>query len=154
MSGIIILPIILIYIFVVFLIYKIVLKSTNKKFFSRMFFIGVLTFPFWDLIIQKTIKTVYQFSGALESKIYAYPEKDKNGMIESYQIEVLGINYYWDYTIEKRIKDNYKSILKEKIKYLDFTFSNEKNKIFRFYLNGENVVCKIIKNEKARFKHK
>lgn len=120
MSGIIILPIILIYIFVAFLIYKIVLKSTDKKFFSRMVFIAVITFPFWDLILQKTIKTIYQFPGVLEPKIYAYPEKDENGMIESYQVEVLTINSYWDYTIEGKIKNNYKNILKEKIKYLDF----------------------------------
>ena len=83
MSGIIIFPIVLIYIFVAFLIYKLVLKNTNKKFFSRMIFIGILTFPFWDLIIQKGIKTIFEISGVLEPKIYAYPEKDVNGMIES-----------------------------------------------------------------------
>ncbi|WP_198304467.1 hypothetical protein [Arcobacter vandammei] len=43
MSGIIIFPIVLIYIFVAFSIYKLVLKDTNKKFFSRMVFVGIFT---------------------------------------------------------------------------------------------------------------
>lgn len=120
MSGIIIFPIVLIYIFVAFLIYKLVLGNTNKKFLSSMVFIGILTFPFLDLIVQKIIKEIYISTGVLESKIYTYPEKDVNGMIESYQLEVSTINSYWDDTVEKKIKNNYKNTLKEKIKYLDF----------------------------------
>jgi hypothetical protein len=154
MSGIIIFPIVLIYIFVAFLIYKLVLGNTNKKFLSSMVFVGILTFPFLDLIVQKIIKEIYISTGVLESKIYTYPKKDVNGMIESYQLEVSTINSYWDDTVEKKIKNNYKNTLKEKIKYLDFIFSNEKNKIFRFYLSNENVVYKVINNEKARFRHK
>ena len=76
-----------IYIFIAFLIYKLVLKDTNKKFLSSMVFIGILTFPFWDLIIQKGIKTIFEVSGVLEPKIYAYPEKDENGMIKSLNIK-------------------------------------------------------------------
>jgi hypothetical protein len=57
-----------------------------------MIFVGILTFPFWDLIIQKGIKTIFEISGVLEPKIYAYPEKDENGMIESLNIKDIESN--------------------------------------------------------------
>lgn len=46
-----------------------------------VFFI-ILLAPFWDLIIQKGIKTYYE-TFKMESTIYAYPQRDKDGKIES-----------------------------------------------------------------------
>lgn len=50
-----------------------------------VFFI-ILLAPFWDLIIQKGIKTYYE-TFKMESTIYAYPERDKDGKIESLGID-------------------------------------------------------------------
>lgn len=41
------------------------------------------------MIAQKAIKTYYINSGLLEPKIYAMPEKDENGKIESLSLEVV-----------------------------------------------------------------
>lgn len=50
-----------------------------------VFFI-ILFAPFWDLIIQKGIKTYYE-TFKMESTIYAYPERNKDGKIESLGID-------------------------------------------------------------------
>ena len=151
--GFIIGPIILVYILVSFFISRLIYKISKREILSVVSFLILVSFPFWDIFVQSTIREVYISSGALESKIYAYPEKDENGMIESYQLETSNINYYLDDTIIEKIKNTYESSLKEKIKYLDFPFYiNGDNKIFRFYLEDGNVVYKVFNNEKARFK--
>ncbi len=152
MSGIIIFPIVLIYIFVAFLIYKLVLKNTNKKFFSRMIFIGILTFPFWDLIIQKGIKTIFEISGVLEPKIYAYPEKDENGMIES--LSLVKVKYLPKDLIlndEISIHRQLKRIVKD---FYETSVYNEKEKfdssIFR--INIDENSYSYVKEEYSRFR--
>ena len=152
MSGIIIFPIVLIYIFVAFLIYKLVLKNTNKKFFSRMIFIGILTFPFWDLIIQKGIKTIFEISGVLEPKIYAYPEKDVNGMIES--LSLVKVKYLPKDLIlndEISIHRQLKRIVKD---FYETSVYDEKEKfdssIFR--INIDENSYSYVKEEYSRFR--
>ncbi len=62
-------------------------KHTRKlKAFSFVVFLVVLLAPFWDLIIQKGIKTYYE-NYKMNYTINAYPEKDENGMIESLGVE-------------------------------------------------------------------
>ena len=81
-----------------------------------MIFTLILTFPFWDLIVQKAIKTVYQFSGPLEPKIYEMPEMDENGMIESFSYGKSNSIY-----TEKRVQSSvYGDLLKKKRKSIDF----------------------------------
>ena len=152
--GFIIGPIILIYIIVSFFISRLIYKISQRGILSAVSFLMIVTFPFWDIVVRSTIREFYISSGVLESKIYAYPEKNEDGMIESYQLETSNINYYLDDTMKEKIKNTYESALKERIKYLDFIFPDNKNKIFRFYLENGNVVYKILNNEKARFKHK
>ena len=55
------------------------------KHIGKIVFIVVLLAPFWDLIIQKGVKTYYQ-AFKMEAKIYAYPELDEDGKIESLDI--------------------------------------------------------------------
>lgn len=74
MSGIIMLPIFLMYILFATFMYK----ATT----SKIILVVILIFPIWDLVIQKGIKTYYQLF-KMEPKIYAMPEFDKNGKIES-----------------------------------------------------------------------
>ncbi len=62
-------------------------KHTRKlKAFSFVVFLVVLLAPFWDLIIQKGIKTYYE-NYKMNYTINAYPEKDENGMIESLGVD-------------------------------------------------------------------
>ena len=62
-------------------------KHTRKlKAFSFVVFLVVLLAPFWDLIIQKGIKTYYE-NYKMGYTINAYPEKDENGMIESLGVD-------------------------------------------------------------------
>ena len=62
-------------------------KHTRKlKAFSFIIFLVVLLAPFWDLIIQKGIKTYYE-NYKMNYTINAYPEKDENGMIESLGVD-------------------------------------------------------------------
>ena len=49
---------------------------------GKIVFVVVLLAPFWDLIIQKGVKTYYQ-TFKMEGEIYAYPEFDADGKIES-----------------------------------------------------------------------
>jgi hypothetical protein len=141
-----------IYIFIAFLIYKLVLKYTNKKFFSMMIFIGILTFPFWDLIIQKGIKTIFEVSGVLEPKIYAYPEKDENGMIES--LSLVKVKYLpKDVILNDEISTHrqLKRIVKD---FYETSVYNEKEKfdssIFR--INIDKNSYSYVKEEYSRFR--
>jgi len=52
---------------------------------GKIVFVVVLLAPFWDLIIQKGVKTYYQ-TFKMEGEIYAYPEFDADGKIESLDI--------------------------------------------------------------------
>ena len=80
--GLLVLSVNVVY-FVVSLVIGIIIGFVFKK-----WKIGIATFliialaPFWDLIIQKGVKTYYE-TFKMEDKIYAYPEFDKDGKIES-----------------------------------------------------------------------
>lgn len=150
-------PLVVLYILLSYWIYKLVFKKSQNKSLSGVVLVMVLTFPFWDLIVQKGIKTFYQVSGLLEPKIYDYPEKDKKGMIDSVSLGDRTSQWYYEEiknnTINKFIMSRYGNILKEKIKYLDFIFSVEgENKIFRFYFKDNQLQYQELKTEKARYK--
>jgi len=57
-------------------------KSFQSKTLSILIFLTVLLFPFYDLIIQKGIKTYYEIY-KMDGKIYAYPEKNDAGKVQS-----------------------------------------------------------------------
>jgi hypothetical protein len=74
---------------VVYLLLSMLIGYLAYKFFKdkykhigKIVFIVVLLAPFWDLIIQKSVKTYYQ-AFKMEGEIYAYPELDADGKIES-----------------------------------------------------------------------
>jgi hypothetical protein len=77
---------------VVYLLLSMLIGYLAYKFFKdkyrhigKIVFIVVLLAPFWDLIIQKGVKTYYQ-AFKIEGEIYAYPEVDADGKIESLDI--------------------------------------------------------------------
>jgi hypothetical protein len=77
---------------VVYILLSMLIGYLAYKFFKdkyrhigKIVFIVVLLAPFWDLIIQKGVKTYYQ-AFKMEGEIYAYPEFDADGKIESLDI--------------------------------------------------------------------
>lgn len=78
----------LVFSLIVGIITYVILSKKEKFTRPKRFGISVGTFlvvwmlPFWDLLLQKGIKTYYE-TFMMDSQIYAYPEKDKDGKIES-----------------------------------------------------------------------
>lgn len=82
--GAIVLIVNLLYVLFAFITSKIAKHFLIKYYrhIGKVVFVIVLLAPFWDLFIQKGIKTYYQVFD-VGTAIYAYPEKDKDGKIES-----------------------------------------------------------------------
>lgn len=161
--GFIIGPIILVYILVSFFISRLIYKISKREILSVVSFLIIVSFPFWDLIAQKTIKEIYIFTKALEPKIYAYPEKDENGRIDGLDLSnVVPRGNYW---LEKKdstkilLVDYYSFSESSELKSLDLSFRYGEYpdfiyKIFNFsYENGNNMPSFIqIEKSKARYK--
>jgi len=151
MSGIISGPIILFYIFIAYLIYKTILIATQKKILSRVIFALILTFPFWDLMAQKVIKTYYQ-AFLMEPKIYAMPEFDTDGRVESLGL----INIKWEVSDNSlNINKNYYSkYVKDYIELYIFNWKSidkkEKIKLF-LNMNDKKVTFNYIDTSQARY---
>jgi len=147
--GMIIFPILLLYVFVSYVIYKIILIGTEKKFLSIIIFILILLLPFWDLMLQKSVKTFYEIFSLLEPKVYSYPEKDKDGKIES-----LGLcdvtNILKTNLDEEKIYIHYSKFVKNfvELSVYDPKSFNKKKKII-LLLN--NNTYKYIDKEEARY---
>ncbi len=86
--GVIVLIVNLLYVLFAFTISKVAKHFLIKYYhhIGKVVFVVVLLAPFWDLFIQKGIKTYYQVFD-VDTAIYAYPEKDKDGKIESLGVE-------------------------------------------------------------------
>ena len=76
----------LVYLFISLIIGIIVGRVFKRWKVGIVTFLIVIILPFYDLIIQKGIKTYYENFVTLE-EIYSYPERDENGKIESLSIE-------------------------------------------------------------------
>jgi len=167
MSGIIIIPIFIFYVLVSGLILTLILKALNIKINKIILIIIVVLLPFWDLFVQKGIKTYYQLF-LLDPIVYEYPEFDKNGKIES-MIERINFmpddsqfnnklynyysNYISDYIIYYAVNNYSKEINKivkldlvnktynynEKlIARYDIVKSKPENSFFGFYMKQKN----------------
>lgn len=121
--------------FIGIIIYIILAKK--EKFTSiKRISIGIGTFlvvwmlPYYDLFIQKGIKTYYE-TFKMNNTIYAYPERDKDGKIES-----LGIG--------KNIFTNVASYLKNQRDLIDLKNGYVAKDFLEFYFNDsfEKVVDK------------
>jgi hypothetical protein len=64
------------------LLKKTTLKTWKRRVLCTLLSLSVLVAPFWDLLIQKGIKTYYE-TYKMDDTIYAYPERDRDGKIES-----------------------------------------------------------------------
>ena len=166
---------------VVYLLLSMLIGYLAYKFFKdkykhigKIVFIVVLLAPFWDLIIQKSVKTYYQ-AFKMEGEIYAYSEVDADGKIESldftnikgnswpisYYLGHLGLKYK-----EIIFKNNEISTFKinnfiketdfdEKIKnFLEIKVfdSNEEEKKLRVRFDDVKPQFEYIENGSARYK--
>lgn len=61
-----------------------------KKFSNILLLILVILLPFWDLIVQKVIKTYHQVFNLTEIIIFDYPQRDENEKIESIGFSLTG----------------------------------------------------------------
>jgi len=163
MSGIIIFPIVLIYIFVAFLIYKLVLKNTNKKFLSSMVFIGILTFPFWDIILANIIVLAYKPFATYT--IYEYPQIDKNGRIESIGGGLLNYNFasrFFDKKeFDKYLNKDFPDMRKKVSDFIEFPIKTDyrdelnkiriKEEVAKVYLQKDTNFVEIKDEYEARY---
>ena len=151
MSGLIILPILIMYILFAIFMYKITT--------SKIVLIVILLFPFWDLIVQKGIKTYYQIFES-EPIIYAMPEFDKDGKIESLGLgDVDYASSINDYSTEENFQKFKYSItqnngLLSKIRKFYETVVNvdSKEKLVRIYLQtNSSKIYEFIKYQTSRY---
>ena len=82
MSGLIILPIFIFYVYIAFLVFKFILKLINKEIKGFILLVIVILLPFWDLILLKTMKEVYLITHS-NPLIHEKIKFDKNGKYES-----------------------------------------------------------------------
>ena len=128
---------------------------------SIVLFLLIFLAPFYDLLIQKGIKTYYEVFDKTYAKIYAYPEKDSEGRVES-----LGVDKEFNRNTIDYLKTNSDRIdfknnnpwVKEYIEnYFYDNFDENKTEDFgyaRVYLNKSPITYEKIespKDFKARY---
>jgi len=131
MSGIIILPVFIIYTVIGFFILKSVLKVFNKKLNTLLLLTIVILLPFWDLFLQKGIKTYYELF-LLNPIVYEQPIRDKDGKIESVDFSEWKLYISEENLINKRVYKYIKGISN----YMEIYVGNYKNnhdKLVRVY---------------------
>ena len=62
-------------------------QQRSTALLAIVIFLLILFAPFYDLLIQKGIKTYYEVFDKTYATIYAYPEKDSEGRVESLAME-------------------------------------------------------------------
>ena len=136
MSGLIILPILIAYILFALFMYKLTT--------SKIVLVVILLFPFWDLIIQKGIKTYYQVFES-EPIIYAMPEFDKDGKIES-----LGLGDVTLEPIEIFQKNETYDIYQKINNFIEFGIIDYNHKIVKVFMKNKSY--EITNKQMARYK--
>ncbi len=128
---------------------------------SILFILGIALAPFYDLLIQKGIKTYYEVFDKTYAKIYTYPEKDSEGRVESLadNKEFHELSAYFIDTNEDRIKlkNRYLWIRDFTENYVRGNLEQNTTKDFgyaRIYLNKQPIIYEKIsspKDFKARY---
>lgn len=142
----------------------------NKNALYLFVFMFFLLLPFWDLVLQKGIKTYYQVFMS-NPTVYAYPEKDKNGKVESFASDkissIASSEYLTEHQRFNNLLNDYKvsnfleiymfdSFKKENINGKTIIKRDYKNDMgyVRVYLNQDEIKYDLIKDEsefKARY---
>ncbi len=143
-------------IIIAFIISIIVFYSIGKKYIiSFVVFIVISIFPYFDLLLQDNLRKFCDTFGLLNNQIYEYPQKNKQNKFESLSLGT--VSYYSSISNIKdndinNIKKEYENILKNNIKYLEFTLNqNNQTKIFQFFMNDEKVEYRILEKSEAKY---
>jgi hypothetical protein len=149
---------------VVYLLLSMLIGYLAYKFFKdkyrhigKIVFIVVLLAPFWDLIIQKSVKTYYQ-AFKMEGEIYAYPELDADGKIESLDLTNSDsgrtISHFINYEKIPRNKRIFENIGIDEFKIDNFEKydSENKEKYIRIRFDDIKPQFAYIENGNARYK--
>ena len=152
MSGLIILPILIAYILFAMFMYKLTA--------SKIVLIVILVFPFWDLILKQGINFGYRVYLMSEPTTYAYPERDKDGKIESvgHPFASGGVDLE-DFTDRQKVLDRLDrrfSYIRENVSdFVEFKIGlyddNPQLTIVKFYLSDKNKNYEIIDKSEARY---
>ncbi|QKF82389.1 hypothetical protein [Halarcobacter ebronensis] len=157
MSGLIIIPIYMIYVVIGFILFKWVLKLFKKRLNSIIVLVIVIFFPFWDIFAANGILKVLSYT--TKPIIYEMPEKDKDGKIESIGVSLTrGYIDLDDYNMEF-----YKKTYADKVRdYVEYTartknplYKDKKNLIAKVYLDPNSKKdYEIIEKSEARYIYK
>ena len=134
-------------------------QKRSTALLSIVLFLLIFLAPFYDLLIQKGIKTYYEVFDKTYAKIYAYPEKDAEGRVES-----LGMNKEFGHSLAIYLKKDRKSFKKSYMwikyfteKYFSGNIDENRTEDFGYaivYLNKTPITYEKIespKNFKARY---
>ncbi|MCK9338308.1 MAG: hypothetical protein M0P43_10790 [Arcobacteraceae bacterium] len=133
MSGLIIFPIFILYVVVGFLVLNFLFSLFKWNIKKYIIVIVVILLPFWDLFIQKGIKTYYQASGLLEPILYEMPFKE-NELFKNLDISKIR-SISKDNLLNKQIYDNYKISISDYIELeSEDYFTNNSKKLTRLNL--------------------
>jgi len=148
--GMIIVGIFIIYCIIGLAVSIITYKFTKKVKYLILVIIFFTLLPTWDLLIQKAVKEYY-VTFKMEPKIYAYPEKDENGKIES--LGLVNVTNKLNKDLYKHNLYDYYSKYVDKFVELttyDAKAINKEEKI-RIYLNEQKYKFEKIKKQTARY---
>ena len=127
MSGLIIVPIFIFYVIVGFFLIKFILRIFKKKFSNILLLLIVILLPFWDLFVQKGVKTYYQVFGLLNPIVYEALKKNVNGKVVSFDFSE------WEISVNEQTLEN-------KIAYSNF--KNGVNSFVEIYMSNDNDIKK------------
>ena len=134
-------------------------QKRSTAIMAVLLFLLIFFVPFYDLLIQKGIKTYYETFNKTYAKIYAYPEKDSKGRVESVAENRWFDTLSFDY-INKNSKDfirMYKWVKDFTENYFDGNIDENKTNDLgyaRVYLNKNPISYETIKSPdefKARY---
>jgi hypothetical protein len=144
MSGLIIIPIYIIYVIIGFILFKWILKLFKKRLNSIIILAIVIVFPFWDIFTANGILKVLSYT--TKPIIYEMPEKDKDGKIESIGKSLTGYISFNDKNIDY-VKKKYGVKVSD---FIEFRLHNEK--IIKIYLDPNSKKdYEIIEKSEARY---
>ncbi len=159
MSGLIAVPLFVFYVVVATLIVRYLLKKFKKHLPVAVVVLIVILLPFWDVLGAYLIKGYYELT--LKPDIYEYPQRDKNGKIESVGASLAGFrSMHWF-----KNSDDFKYLLKtiQESNISDFVefksyiyktndaLEESQRVLVRVNINNKEKPYEIVKESKARY---
>ena len=158
MSGIIIIPVYIIYVIIGYIVFKLILKLFKKRLNSLIVLLIVIFFPFWDIFVANQILKI--LSHTTKYTIYEMPERDKDGKVESIgsslTISFVDIEKYSSEKLQSFInrlrEDNISEFIEFRTYEVNPKFKERTHFIAKIYLNpNAKKPYEIIEKSEARY---